>query len=282
MKINKINITLDVIGKRDDGYHDLQMIMQSVNLYDNIFLKKTKEPGIRLSTNLPWLPTDERNLAYTAAKTLLEQYDVKQGVSIELTKSIPVSAGLAGGSTDCAGVLIGIRSLFRLPISNSRLMQIGKELGADVPYCIMRGTVLAEGIGEKLTRLPPFPNCYLVLAKPPISVSTASIFKAYNSEKVQAHPDTEKMISLIKNNDLNGICSNLCNVLESVTIEQHPIIADIKEAMLKSNALGALMSGSGPTVFGIFRTHREAVEALKYIRKEFKLKDVFLTTIFNT
>lgn len=276
----KINTALDVLRKRDDGYHDLRMVMQTVNICDTLFIKK-QHSGISLKSNLSWLPVDSRNLVYRAAQTLIERYNIPTGVYIELNKNIPVAAGLAGGSSDCATTLIGMRNLFRLPISNIELMSIGKELGADVPYCIMRGTALAEGIGEKLTPLPPFPNCFVLLAKPTINVSTATIFKSLDFNNITERPDIEQMIYYLENNDLTGICSTMCNVLETVTIPLYPIIADIKQSMLDKGAVGSMMSGSGPTVFGFFTEYEQGLEALKYIRKEFRTKDVFLTTVFN-
>ncbi len=284
LKLNaraKINITLDVLRKREDGYHDLSMIMQTINLCDNIFIKKTNNEGIQLKSNISWMPCDSRNLIYQAADVLKQKFNIKDGIYIELTKNIPVAAGLAGGSTDCAATLVGIRNLFKLPLSNEELMAIGKTLGADVPYCIMRGTALAEGIGEKLTPLPPFPNCYVLICKPPINVSTATVFGSLDLAKVEKHPDNNKVIELIKNNDLEGICNNMCNVLENVTIANYPIVADIKKSMLENNALGSMMSGSGPTVFGFYQDYNTALQALKDIRHQFKIKEVYVTTIYN-
>jgi 4-diphosphocytidyl-2-C-methyl-D-erythritol kinase len=211
-----------------------------------------------------------------------ERYGINEGIYIDLNKTIPVAAGLAGGSTDCAATLVGLRSLFELNISDDELMAAGKELGADVPYCIKRGTALAEGIGERLTALPPFPDCYVLLAKPPINVSTATVFKAFDESVVERRPDNKKIIELIRNNDLTGICGEMCNVLETVTIKAHPIIADIKSAMLEKNALGSMMRGSGPTVFGFFNSYEDGIEALKHIRHKFHIKELYLTTVFNT
>ncbi len=284
LKLNaraKINITLDVLRRREDGYHDLSMIMQTINLCDNIFIKKTDTGEIELKSNLSWMPCDRRNLIYQAAEVLKKKYDIKDGIFIELTKNIPVAAGLAGGSTDCAATLVGIRNLFKLPVSNEELMIIGKELGADVPYCIMRGTALAEGIGEKLTPLPSFPDCYVLICKPPINVSTATVFKALELDKVKKHPDNEKVIELIKNKDLKEICDNMCNVLENVTIANYPIVADIKKNMMDNDAIGSMMSGSGPTVFGFYNDYNTALKALKDIRNKFRIKEVYVTTIYN-
>lgn len=276
----KINTALDVISRREDGYHELRMVMQSVNLCDTVFIKKQPQ-GITVTSNLVWLPTDRRNLVYRAAEVLKERYDIKSGIQINLQKNIPVAAGLAGGSSDCASTLVGIRNLFSLPISMEELMAVGKELGADVPYCIMRGTALAEGIGEKLTRLPAFPNTYVLLAKPPINVSTATIFGALDINSIDNHPDVEKMIHYIKKQDLKGICDTMGNVLENVTIPLYPVIASIKSAMLDYGAIGSMMSGSGPTVFGFFASYEQGLNALKHIRKTFNTKDVHLTTVFN-
>lgn len=278
----KINITLDVIRKREDGYHDLSMIMQTVNLCDNLTIKVTDTGIIEMTSNCSWLPCDERNLVYKAALVMKQKYNIKEGISIHLDKNIPVAAGMAGGSSDCAATLVGIRNLFKLNVSDNYLMVIGKDLGADVPYCILRGTALAEGIGEKLTQLPPFPNSILLIAKPPINVSTATVFGSFDLNNVDKHPDNDKMIELIKNKDLKGICDNMCNVLESVTVKNYPIIDTIKKAMLSKGAIGSLMSGSGPTVFGFFENYDVALNALKYIRAKYRIKEIYITTVFNT
>ncbi len=277
----KINTALDVVRKREDGYHDLRMIMQTVNLCDNITIKKSDESGIRLYSNLNWLPCDDRNLVYKAAQLIIDRYDIKQGVNIELEKRIPAAAGLAGGSADCAAALIGMRSLFKIHISDKELMKLGKELGADVPYCIMRGTALAEGIGEILTPLPPFPSTFVLLAKPPINISTPVVFKAFDINRVEKHPDIEGMIDCIKQNDLQGICDKMCNVLETVTQSNYPIVGEVKKAMLDMGAIGSLMSGSGPTVFGFFKNYDDGIKALRYIRSTFRIKEIYLTTVFN-
>lgn len=277
----KINITLDAIRKMDNGYHQLEMIMQTVNLCDNLHIKKTKTGNIELSTNLVWLPCDSRNLVYKAAEYMKKTYNIKEGLKIELIKNIPVAAGLAGGSSDCAAVLVGINNLFRLNISQEELMKIGKNFGADVPYCILRGTALAEGIGEQLTVLPNFPNCYVLLAKPAISVSTASVFGALDLKKVNRHPDTQTIINYIEQGDLQAVSENMVNVLETVTCKKYPVIEQIKKAMMDNGAVGSMMSGSGPTVFGFFSEYKEGLHALKYIKNKFRTKEVYLTTVFN-
>ncbi len=278
----KINITLDVLGKRDDGYHELSMIMQTVNLCDNLTISTDKSGDIELSSNYSWLPCDERNLVYRAAALMKETYGIKKGIRLHLEKNIPVAAGMAGGSSDCAAALVGIRNLFRIKASDKELMALGKTLGADVPYCILRGTALAEGIGEKLTQLPPFPNTTVLIAKPPINVSTAAVFGSFDMSKVDKHPDNELMTELIRNKDIEGICQNMCNVLESVTINNYPIIASLKKAMLEKDALGSLMSGSGPTVFGFYESYDKALAALRYIRGRYNIREIYITTVFNT
>ncbi len=277
----KINTALDVVGKRPDGYHDLRMIMQTVNLCDSIVIKKSSEKGIKLTSNLSWLPCDERNLVYRAAYEIIKHCGIRSGVDIELKKRIPAAAGLAGGSADCAATLVGMRSLFGVTLPNDELMKIGEKLGADVPFCIMRGTALAEGKGEILTPLSPFPNTFVLLAKPPINVSTPAVFKEFSADAVKERPDIEKMIKYIEQGDLDGICNTMCNVLETVTIKNYPIIADVKRTMLEMGARGSMMSGSGPTVFGFYDTYEQGLAALKKIRSEYRIKEVHLTTVFN-
>lgn len=276
----KINLTLDVLNKREDGYHDVEMIMQTINLYDTILIEKTKKERIKLVTNLKWLPCDNKNLAYKAATIMREKYKIKPGIFMELRKRIPVSAGLAGGSSDAASVLIGMRSLFGIRVSTSELMTIGKELGADVPYCIMRGTALAQGIGDKLTRLPFFPECYVVLVKPPVSISTQYIYDSLDTNTIKKRPNTQLVIEAIKNNNLSVIAENMYNVMETVTAKEHPVINDLKSFLIDKGALGAIMSGSGPTVFGLFDDKVKAKQAYYRLKVDKNIKDVFWTTIF--
>ncbi|HOA79740.1 MAG TPA: 4-(cytidine 5'-diphospho)-2-C-methyl-D-erythritol kinase [Defluviitaleaceae bacterium] len=277
----KINLALDVIGKRNDGYHNVRMVMQTVNLYDYITIRKTRSPGIILKTDLKWLPEDERNIAYRAAKLMVERYNIKEGILIDLKKRIPVAAGLAGGSSDAAAVFVGLNKLFGLKIPKKELMNLGYKLGADIPYCILRGTALAEGIGEKLTKLPPMPFCYVVIAKPNFSVSTAHVYQNLSLDNLSYHPDIEAVIKGIKTGDLDIIAKNLGNVLESVTAKEYPIINDIKKTMIEYGALGALMSGSGPSVFGLYRNKKEAQAASTELKLHSEAKDVFIATIFN-
>mgnify|MGYP001943947603 FL=1 len=277
----KINLTLDVTGKREDGYHNVEMIMQTINLYDELWIQRIPKPIIRITSNLPWLPCDERNLVYQAAQQMKKIYGISQGVNIHLKKRIPVGAGLGGGSSDAAAVLIGLNRLFNIYTTKQELMKIGLSLGADVPYCILRGTALAQGIGEKLTPLVSIPRCWVVLAKPGIHISTRSIYQKLNWKEIQEHPSTQNMIQSIQNQDLEQIAGGLCNVLETVTIKDYPIIADIKQVLKDSGALGSLMSGSGPTVFGLFTNRGKAQKAAKRIKRTQMVRQVFVTTIFQ-
>jgi len=278
----KINLALDVVCKRDDGYHDLSMIMQTLKLHDNILIKKSNRFKLKLITNLGWLPVDERNLVYKAISLIQQNYNVPCGVIVEIKKNIPVSAGLGGGSADCAAALIGMRRLFNLLIPNSELLQMAKTLGADVPYCLMQGTVLAQGIGDKLTKLENHPHVYVLLAKPNISVSTVGVFKSLDLQSIDKRPNIDNMIKNIQLGNLVGITNNFCNVLENVTEVNFPIIKDIKSIMYHHGALGALMSGSGPTVFGYFENKSDAVATIKYLKLNKKsVREVYLTGIFN-
>lgn len=277
----KINLTLDVTGIRDDGYHDLKMIMQTVELYDKVYIKEIAKSNIKLKSNIEWLPVDDRNLAYKAAEILKNRYNIKKGIFIELSKSIPVAAGLAGGSADCAAVLYGMNVLFDIGISKQELMNIALELGSDVPYCLMRGTALAEGRGEILTKLSPCPKAWVVLAKPPVGMSTASVYKAIDAFDSYKHPNTEAMIDAIEKHDITAVAKNLSNVLENASIPMCSMIADLKETLNDCGALGSLMSGSGPTVYGLFEKKASAENAVSVIKKKFEIKDVFLTKIYN-
>lgn len=277
----KINPALDVVERLENGYHNLEMVMQSINLSDSITISKTFTNDIVINTNIYWLPTDSKNLVYKTAKYLKENYNIKYGINIKLIKSIPICAGLAGGSADCAATLIGMRKLFKLPISNEELLKIGQDFGADVPFCIKRGTYLAKGIGEKLSPLSPFPHCYILIAKPNISISTASVFKSLDLSNIKERPDIEKIIYYLEKQDIEGISKNLCNVLETVSIQKYPIIADIKNCMIKSGALGSLMSGSGSAVFGIFKQKKQAAIAKRNLEYKLNIKEVFITKPFN-
>ena len=279
--LGKINLGLDVLGRRDNGYHDVRMVMQTVYLYDQIKIERTKEPGIQLSTNLFYLPVNENNLAYQAANLLMEEFQISEGVKITLDKHIPVAAGIAGGSSNAATVLFGINQMFSLGLSQKELMERGVTLGADVPYCIMRGTVLAEGIGEILTPLPDMPKCYILIAKPPISVSTKMVYEKLDAHEIQEHPDIDGILHGLENQDLQQIASCMGNVLEKVTIEEYPVIEEIKSVMKDNGALNAMMSGSGPTVFGIYDDKQRAKNAASKIKELQLAKQVYVTNIHN-
>lgn len=279
--LGKINLGLDVLGRRPNGYHDVRMVMQTVYLYDQILLEKTDKKGISLETNLFYLPVNENNLAYRATKMLIDEFAIKEGVHISLEKHIPVAAGMAGGSSNAAAVLYGMNRLFQLGLTDQELMDRGVQLGADVPYCIMRGTVLAEGIGEKLTPLPAMPKCHVLLAKPPISVSTQKVYEKLDAQKVTKHPDIDGILLGLQTGDLKKITSSMGNVLENVTITEYPQIERIKDVMKEEGALNAMMSGSGPTVFGIYDDKMLARRAAARIREEQLAKQVHVTTMHN-
>lgn len=279
--LGKINLGLDVLGRRPNGYHDVRMVMQTVYLYDQILLEKTDKEGISLETNLFYLPVNENNLAYRAAKMLIDEFAIKEGVHISLEKHIPVAAGMAGGSSNAAAVLYGMNRLFQLGLTDQELMDRSVQLGADVPYCIMRGTVLAEGIGEKLTPLPAMPKCHVLLAKPPISVSTQKVYEKLDAQEVTKHPDIDGILLGLQTGDLKKITSSMGNVLENVTITEYPQIERIKDVMKEEGALNAMMSGSGPTVFGIYDDKMLARRAAARIREEQLAKQVHVTTMHN-
>lgn len=277
----KINLGLDVLGRREDGYHEVRMVMQSVYLYDNVRLESRDEPGIELSSNLYYLPGDSGNIAYKAAQMLMEEFHLEGGVRITLDKHIPVAAGMAGGSSNAAAVLFGMNRLFGLHLTREELMDRGVRLGADVPYCILRGTVLAEGIGEKLTVLPSIPRCAVLLAKPPVSVSTRVVYEALDSKEIVKHPDIDGLIRALNEGSLKGTAACMGNVLEDVTVPRYPVIREIKEEMMEAGALNAMMSGSGPTVFGLFENKIKARDAQERIRRKALAKQVYVTNVHN-
>ena len=272
----KINLGLDVVRKREDGYHEVRMIMQMINLYDKITLRKKTEPGITVTTNLAYLPVNEDNLVYRAAKLLMDEFQVDGGLEIELQKYIPVAAGMAGGSTDAAAVMVGVNRIFQLGLNKKQLMERGVKIGADVPFCIMRGTALAEGIGEELTPLPAMPHCSLVIAKPKIHVSTKFVYGNLKVRELTEHPDIDGQVQALRENDLEQLVARMGNVLETVTIPAYPVIDEIKHTMMKYGAMGAMMSGSGPTVFGIFEKEDKAQEVCRLLKKDKAAKQVYL------
>lgn len=277
----KINLGLDVVRRREDGYHEVRMIMQTIHLYDRLDIKRTQEPGIQIQTNLSFLPVNENNLIYKAAKLLMDEFSITDGVSVKLDKRIPVAAGMAGGSTDAAAMLIGVNRLFSLGLTKRQLMERGVQIGADVPYCIMRGTALAEGIGEELSPLAPMVKCPVLIAKPSISVSTKFVYQNLKLDDATIHPDIDRLIDDIRAKNLYDIAAHMGNVLETVTIPNYPVIDEIKKHMLSHGAVGAMMSGSGPTVFGLFDDEATAKKAYKAMRSSHLARQVYLTSVYN-
>jgi len=263
----KINLVLDVVGRLDNGYHLLRSIMQQIDIFDVITIEKIPS-GIHFTTNSTAIPVDESNLAYRAAQMILQKYHIEEGVSIHLEKRIPVAAGLAGGSADAAAVFKGINDLFELHLTLQELQEMGVKLGADIPFCISGKSALAEGIGEQLTQLSVIPTMYVVIAKPPIDVSTQYVYQHLDREHL-THPDTDGMIKALANRDYMEVTRRLGNVLESVTTQEYSIIGQLKQAMLENGADGALMSGSGPTVFGLFTSMELAKEAENRLQTQF-------------
>lgn len=277
----KINLGLDVVRKREDGYHEVRMIMQNIGIYDELDMTITEAPGILLETNREDLPTDEGNLVYRAAKLLMDEFQVAKGVRISLKKQIPVAAGMAGGSSDAAAAMIGVNELFGLGLTQQELMDRAVKIGADVPYCIMGGTALAEGIGEVLSKLPPMPDCMILIAKPPIDVPTKFVYGNLRANELETHPDIDAMIQDLQGKNLEHMCQIMGNVLETVTIPAYPVIDEIKKLMIESGAVGAMMSGSGPTVFGIFTDQESAKRAEAAMRDSGLAGDIFLTVPVN-
>ncbi len=272
----KINLGLDVVRRLENGYHEVKMVMQTVGIYDVLTFEKAAE-GIVVTTDSGELPTDENNLIYKAACLMKERFGIEEGVRIHLQKNIPIAAGMAGGSTDAAATLKGMRDLFEVECTDEELKEIGVKIGADVPYCVMGGTALAEGIGEKLTALVAAPDCVLLVAKPDINVSTKFVYEHLDAQGVSKHPDIDGMVEAISEGSLQGVVDRMENVLESVTIPAHPIIDTIKKRMKELGAINSLMSGSGPTVFGIFENVESANRAYEQIKSEELAKQIFVT-----
>lgn len=273
----KINLGLDVLRRREDGYHEVKMIMQTVNIYDTLTFTAKTEPGIVLKTDRDELSVGEDNLICRAADKLFTEAGTAYGVEIFLEKRIPIAAGMAGGSTDAAAALTGLNELFSLGFSLEQLQAIGVTLGADIPYCLAGGTALSEGIGEVLTRLPAPPSCILLVAKPDINVSTKFVYENLHADTLTYHPDIDGMIEALRTGSLRGITDRLGNVLENVTVREYPVIDRIKELMKRAGAENALMSGSGPTVFGIYTEEETAQKAAAQIREQMLAKQVFVT-----
>ena len=279
----KINISLDITGKRTDGYHDISTVMHTLALHDTLHIKKIYKPDyLKVVSNLAWLPDDERNLAYRAAKYLKDRFAIDDGIFIKINKAIPASAGLAGGSADCAAALAGVRSLFKLPVDDEELRDLSVQFGADVPFCVMRGCAHATGIGEVLEPLPPLPYMHIVLVKPPIIISTEEIFRDFDIDNMGKRPDTQRILRGIKSHDMTEICAGMANVLESVTARRHPIISELKNFLTDRGAEAAMMTGSGPTVFGIFTGRKAAEEAAKSLKETYRnFNDIFVTRPIN-
>lgn len=276
----KINLGLDVVRRLPNGYHEVRMIMQNVGIYDVLTFAKAEE-GITLQVDNQEIPADGNNLVCKAAKLLLETADIRGGVRITLEKNIPIAAGMAGGSTDAAAAFLGINELYEIGYDIEQLKTLGVKIGADVPYCIQGGTALAEGIGEVLSELPAPPACHLLIAKPDINVSTKFVYENLRANELEYHPDIDGMLKALNSGDLKGITGRLGNVLETVTVPAYPIIQEIKNLMLAAGAENALMSGSGPTVFGMFTEKERAEAAAKEIRKAALANQVFVTGFVN-
>lgn len=277
----KINLGLDVLGKREDGYHEVRMVMQTIGIYDRLILTKIPEEEIRITSNLAFLPVNENNLIYKAIKLLKDEYHFPGGISVDLNKFIPVAAGMAGGSTDAASTMFGVNRLFGLNLSMGKMMELGVRLGADVPYCVMRGTALAEGIGEKLTRITPVPHMWILIAKPQINVSTRLVYEQLDMGGIQKHPDIDGIIRAIEAQDVVRIAQSMGNVLENVTVPLYPVIETIKQDMLSHGAINAMMSGSGPTVFGIFPDEQTTLACQTFLKKKGDARQVYITENFN-
>ena len=277
----KINLTLDVTGRRNDGYHNLEMVMQTVSVYDelevSILQENPKKPVVfNMDKELPDKIPPEKNLVYKAASLMIEKYNIKNSFNIFLKKNIPAAAGLAGGSTDCAATLIAINRMCQLGLTDEELCQTGVLLGADVPYCIKKGTMLSQGIGDILSPLPALGQVWIVLVNPGIAVSTAYVYKHLELDKFPCHPGTNKMIKAIQENNIPCIVSCMFNVMETVTIKEYPVLDEIKKFLEGSGAAGALMSGSGPTVFGIFENENKAREAYHKAKEEYNNFSIIL------
>ena len=277
----KINLALDVLGKREDGYHEVRMVMQTLNIFDKLNVRVTREPGIRIVTNLSYLPVNENNLVYKAARMMMEEFEILEGLSIDLYKYIPVAAGMAGGSSDAAAVIFAMNKLFRLGLTLDKMMDRGVKIGADVPYCLMRGTALAEGIGERLTRLPACPPCFVLVAKPPVNVSTKFVYGNLKADELTYHPDVDGFIEAMAAGDFYGMADLMGNVLETVTVPAYPVIDQLKQFMLEHGAIGAMMSGSGPTVFGLYTDLTAAKQTFYELKKSRMAAVVYLSDVYN-
>lgn len=277
----KINLGLDVLRRREDGYHEVKMVMQTVDICDRLEFVRQEEDVIRVATNREELPADEHNLIYKAAKLMKETFGIREGVFVSLEKNIPIAAGMAGGSTDAAATIHGMDQLFGLGLTLEEKQRLGVKIGADVPYCLMGGTALSEGIGEVLTKLPDVPEAFLVVAKPDINVSTKFVYENLHANRLTRHPDIDGMVESILQEDLKGITGRMENVLETVTVKHYPVIEEMKAFLKEQGALNALMSGSGPTVFGVFEEKKTAQAAYEAMKSRGFTDQVYLTGFTN-
>lgn len=277
----KINLGLDVLRRREDGYHEVKMVMQTVDLYDVLLVSKKEEDTITISTQREEIPVNEDNLIYKAIKLMKDLYGFEGGVHVELVKNIPIAAGMAGGSTDAAAAMRAVNELFELNRPVEELEKHAVKIGADVPYCIQGGTVLSEGIGEVLTKLPNAPQCILLIAKPDIMVSTKYVYENLNLPELKKHPDIDLMVEAIREGDAEKMLEPMDNVLATVTEEKYGIIKEIKQTMKRNGAIKAMMSGSGPTVFGIFETMVQAATAFDAIKEKDLAREIFISKFIN-
>lgn len=275
----KVNLALDVLRKREDGYHDVRMVMQNLNLYDTLTFSVCDKGSrqIRITSNRQDIPTDERNLVYRGIALMFDEYNISADITVHLEKYIPVEAGMAGGSTDCAAALHAVNDIFGLDADERRLMELGVRLGADVPYCVMGRTALAEGIGEILTPVAPLRGCHVLVAKPDVSISTGLVYKSLRADRLKHHPDIDGMLAALDAGDVRGIAARMENVLETVTVKLYPQIEAIKDRMKACGALNAIMSGSGPTVFGIYEEKEQAQQAAEQLRRCGMSKEIYVT-----
>ncbi len=273
----KINLSLDVLRRREDGYHELRMVMQTVDICDDLMIERTDEPGIEIRTDREELPVNGDNLIYKAAELLFGEKGIRQGVRVTLTKRIPIAAGMAGGSADAAAAMHGLNELFGMGYSLEELQRLGVKLGADIPYCLAGGTMLSEGIGEILTPLPAPPACFLVVAKPDLNVSTAFVYGNLHADSLPYHPDVDGMVEALRAGSLKGITDRMGNVLETVTAKKYPVIEQIKGLLRDQGAENALMSGSGPSVFGVFTQRGQAEAAARAVADRGLAGQIFVT-----
>lgn len=277
----KINLGLDVTGKRDDGYHLVRMIMQNIDIYDTLTFADNDSGDVSLSCSKEGIPTDGRNLICKVAEQLRKEYGISRGVDIHLDKVIPAAAGMAGGSTDAAAAYHALNELWELGMSREDMCRLAVKLGADIPYCIVGGTALSEGIGEVLTPIKDLAYCPIVIAKPGIDVSTGWVYTELDNSSDVKHPDIDGIRAAIEADDIPGMCALIDNVLEPVTTAQHKVIKDIEKILSENGAIGAFMTGSGPTVFAIYDDVAKAEKGLEAVKKSGLAPDLFLTKPIN-